>query len=79
MKGCCSLKYSFQLIFIIRTLKKTVIRTLIHNDVNFKFQVFHGKVPTREITDQAVHVLAKSLQIVSNTCIVIQLYMTLPV
>ena len=39
--------------FIFRTLKKTVIRILTQNDVNFKFQLFHRKLATAENTDQA--------------------------
>ena len=45
---------------------KTVIRILTQNDVNIRFQLLQGKVLTAENTDQAVHVLAKQLQIVSK-------------
>ena len=60
------MKCSFQFIFIFRILKKTVKRILTQNGVNLRSQLFYGKVLTAEITDQAVQVLAKPLQIVSK-------------
>ena len=42
--------------FIFGTPKKTEIRILTQNDVNFKFHLFHRKLANAENTDQAAYV-----------------------